>query len=151
MKKNKQFLIFGIMAIVFTIILINFAIPDKMKIKETDFQPQNPTAIGVPSTYQIDSFEISTIIINGSINSITKRDDTNSILVEIDPIDQGNLTIKIPKTMLKPLNDDYSKFLFFVLSDGEEITYEQLDSETIKINFKNNTQKIEIIGASRLN
>lgn len=103
------------------------------------------------STYQIDSFEVSTTIINGSINSITKLDDSNSILVELSPFNDGNLIIKIPKTMLKTIDDDYSKFSFFILTDGEETPYEEIDSETIKINFQNYTKKIEIIGASRLN
>ncbi|MFI5407306.1 MAG: hypothetical protein ACHQ1D_12450, partial [Nitrososphaerales archaeon] len=56
MQKNKQFLIFGIISIVFTIILINFAIPDKMKIKETDFQPQNPR----PPPTSLDEYGIET-------------------------------------------------------------------------------------------
>lgn len=149
--KNKQFLIFGIVAIILIIILIDFVISDKMEIKDNDLQTQNSDSLEGTHTYHIDSFEISTTVINGSIHSITKLDDSNSILVEIDPFDQGNLTIKIPKTMLKAINDDYSKFSFFVLSDGEEITYEQIDSETIKINFQNNTKKIEILGTSRLN
>jgi|CXWL01.1.fsa_nt_gi hypothetical protein len=153
MKKNKQFLIFGIVAIIFAVsfVLINFVISDKIEIRENDLQKLNPESVGVSSSYPIGSFKISTTIINGSINSITKLDDSNSILVEINSINQGDLTIKIPKTMLKAINDDYSKFFFFVLSDDEETNYEQIDPETIKINFQNNTKKIEIIGASRLN
>lgn len=132
-------------------ISINFIISDDIKNKENDLPTLNPDFIERSTIYQIGSFEIYATIVNGSINSITKLDDYNSIFVEISPFDQGDLTIKIPKTMLKAINDDYSKFSFFVLSDGEETIYEQIDFETIKINFQNNTKKIEILGTSRLN
>lgn len=151
--KNKQFLIFGTIAIILTIsfVLINLIISEKIENKENDLPTLNPDSIEGSAIYQIGSFEISTLIINGSINSVTKFDEYNLIFVEISPFDKGSLTIKIPKNILEAINDDYSKFSFFVLSDGEETIYEQIDSETIKINFQNNTKKIEILGTSRLN
>lgn len=149
---NKKFLIFGIVAIIITIsfFLLDLHISDRAETKSGS-KTLNPDSIPRSSTYQIDSFEISTTIINGSINSITKLDDSNSILVELSPFNDGNLIIKIPKTMLKAIDNDYSKFFFLILSDGEEIPYELIDTETTKINFQNHTKKIEIIGASRLN
>lgn len=136
--KNKLYLISGIAAsiIIISFISFNLLTSDHGEIK---------------FTYQIDSFKVPTTIVNGSINKITKHNDTNSILIEMNSSNQGYLIIQIPKTMLKALNDDYSKFYFFVISDGKETSYEQIDSETIKINFKKYTKKIEIAGASRLN
>lgn len=116
-----------------------------------DFEKMNSDSIMRSFTYQIDSFEVSVTIANGSINKITKLDDTNSIFIEMSSFNQGYLITHIPRTMLKALNDDYSKFSFFVISDGEETVYEQIDPETIKINFENNTGEIEIVGISKLN
>lgn len=151
--KNKTFLILGVIAIVIAASLVSFNLLN-LNQKETEEQEieksKSDSAIHY-FTYQIDSFEVPTTIVNGSINTITKNDDTNSILVEITTLNQGYLIIQIPKTMLKALNDDYSKFYFIIISDGEETSYEQIDAETIKINFKHNAKKIEIIGASQPN
>ena len=147
--KNKP-IIFGTAAtiIIVSIFLVNFMNSGKIEIPNNS---PNPDHNSKSSIYTVDSLQVSTKTINGSINNITKINDSNSIVVEINPLDKGYLLIKIPQKMLKAINDDYTKFSFFVISDGEETAYEQLDSETIKINFQNDTRKIEIIGASRLN
>ncbi len=151
--KKRVFLILAVAAIIITTSLVSFSWlnADHKKTEEPDSEKTKSDFVSRSFTYQIDSFEVPTTIVNGSINAITKIDHTNSILVEITPFNQGYLIIQIPKTMLKALNDDYSKFYFIVLSYGEETLYEQIDSETIKINFQNDTKKIEIVGASQPN
>lgn len=146
------FIIFGVAAIIVAASLVSLSLlnSDRQETKDHDSEKKLDPAPR-SFTYQIDSFEVPTTIVNGSINKITKLDEANSILVEITSSDQGYLIIQIPKTMLKALNDDYTKFYFFVISNDEETPYEQIDSETIKINFEKDTKKIEIVGASRLN
>lgn len=146
---NKIFLIIGIAAAFVTLFLILFAssISDTMTIDQHDSKSTTLRSF----TYRIDSFDIPTTIEGGSIRNITKLNHTNSILIEMDSFDSGYLIIKVPKTALQALNDDYSKFEFIVLSDNEEVTHEKIDPETIKINFEKNTKEIEIVGTSRLN
>jgi hypothetical protein len=83
--------------------------------------------------YEISSGEIQNVVLDCS---------TASILMHLDKVKTGNLTISIPKKML----DDEG---FIVLADGEEVsiqTQSDTESRTLFISLENN-KVVEIIAA----
>lgn len=103
------------------------------------------------------SFDVNFSIKGGAVKEITFSNTTNSLLVIIDSSMQGNLTLNIPRDLLdakmdycpprmtNPLDDG-----FFVLRDGEEIEYDEIQTtdtyRTLHIQFLDNSTKIEVIG-----
>lgn len=69
---------------------------------------------------------------------------SNSLIVSLSESDKGFLQILIQIGLLHLL--DQSPFTYFVLVDGEEVSFEQLSPILLKIPFEKNTKKIEIIG-----
>ena len=81
---------------------------------------------------------------------------TNSLLVKIDSMDIGNLTLGIPRNLIDAKFDYCPPRLanppddtFFVLLDGEEIAYDEIatttETRTLQIPFLENSTKIEVI------
>lgn len=141
--KRKTILISAIIATIMVVSLVSF----NLWTSDSKKSHSNSSSL----VYRVGSFDLNTTIVNGSINKITKLDDRNSILVEMGSFNQGYLIIQTPKILFKALNDDYDNLFFIILLDNEETSYEQVDPETIKIVFPNDSKEIEIVGTSKLN
>ena len=63
-------------------------------------------------------------ITGGKLLSITPDVDTNSLIISIDAVSDGSLTLTIPRSVLDATiggeDDD-----FFVLIDGEEVDFDE--------------------------
>jgi hypothetical protein len=81
---------------------------------------------------------------------------TNSLLVTINSIQQGSLTLNIPRDLIDakfdycpPHQTNPPDDTFLVLLDGEEIAYDEIattdESRTLQISFLQNSTKIEVI------
>ena len=87
-------------------------------------------------------------ITGGKLLGITPDSDANSLIISIDATDDGSLTLTIPRSILDAkingIDDD-----FFVLSDGEEVDFDETTTSTdriLTIPFPAGAEEIEIIG-----
>ena len=74
--------------------------------------------------------------------------DANSLIISIDAMDDGSITLTIPRSVLDATingaDDD-----FFVLVDGEEVDFDETvtsTDRTLTIAFPAGAEEIEIIG-----
>ena len=80
------------------------------------------------------SYDIS----NGRVTSATVNTNDNSIIININAMDDGILTIS-PSTSTQ-------KGIFMVLVDGEESDDAEINGNTVIVPFNAGTEQIEIIG-----
>jgi hypothetical protein len=102
------------------------------------------------------TFDVSYAIKGGIVEDMVFSNNTNSLLVKIDSIEQGSLTLNIPRDLIDAKFDYCTPRLanppddrFFVILDGEEIAYDEIvtthESRTLQIPFLENSTKIEVI------
>ena len=91
---------------------------------------------------------ISYEIINAKLINAIPDMDAVSLLIYIQTIDDGSITLTIPRSILDAsINEGDDEF--FVLVDGEEIDFEEITTSTdrtLTIDFSAGTEQIEIIG-----
>ncbi len=87
-------------------------------------------------------------ITNGKITNVIPDLDAVSLLIDIEAIDNGSITLTIPRSVLdSTINDNDDEF--FVLVDGEEVDFEEITTSTDRtliIEFLAGSEQIEIIG-----
>jgi predicted secreted protein with PEFG-CTERM motif len=87
-------------------------------------------------------------ITNGKITNVIPDLDAVSLLIDIEAIDDGSITLTIPRSVLdSTINDNDDEF--FVLVDGEEVDFEEITTSTdrtLTIEFLAGSEQIEIIG-----
>ena len=87
-------------------------------------------------------------ITNGKITNVIPDLDAVSLLIDIEAIDDGSITLTIPRSVLDAtINDNDDEF--FVLVDGEEVDFEEITTSTdrtLTIEFFAGSEQIEIIG-----
>ena len=87
-------------------------------------------------------------ITNGKIINVIPDLDAVSLLIDIEAIDDGSITLTIPRSVLDAtINDNDDEF--FVLVDGEEVDFEEITTSTdrtLTIEFSAGSEQIEIIG-----
>ncbi len=92
---------------------------------------------------------IGYVITGGKILSIMTDFDANSLIISIDAIDDGSLTLTIPRSVLDAVFENGDDDDFFVLVDGEEVDFDESTSSTdrtLTIEFSAGSEEIEIIG-----
>ena len=96
----------------------------------------------------VEGFGIGYQITGGSIISITPDIDQSSLIIEIKAVDDGELTITLPRELIDAkLNGEDDEF--FVLVDAEEVDFDETKTDldrTLTIGFFAGTEEIEIIG-----
>jgi predicted secreted protein with PEFG-CTERM motif len=102
------------------------------------------TTITIQGSTDLISYEIT----NGKVINAIPDMDAVSLLVHIESIDDGSITLTIPRSVLDAtINNGDDEF--FVLVDGEEVEFEEIitsTDRTLTINFLAGTEEIEIIG-----
>jgi predicted secreted protein with PEFG-CTERM motif len=102
------------------------------------------TTITIQDSTDLISYEIT----NGKLINVIPDMDAVSLLVYIESIDDGSITLTIPRSVLDAtINNGDDEF--FVLVDGEEVDFEEIitsTDRTLTINFLAGTEQIEIIG-----
>jgi len=120
---------------------------------ETTFEFGVTTGIGTtpPSgqSLTVEGFGIGYQISGGSVISITPDFDSHSLIIVIEAVDDGELTITLPREVIDAkLNGEDDEF--FVLVDAEEVPdYDEIVTETdrtLTIPFFAGSEEIEIIG-----
>lgn len=99
----------------------------------TDFEPQ---------------YDIS----GGIVTSMHTNPQSNSLIISLDAMSDGQITITLPRELIDFKSTDGTDEQFFTLVDGEEVWYTDVssdaDSRTITIEFMVGSSQIEIIGSS---
>jgi len=102
------------------------------------------TSVTVQDSTDLISYEIT----NGKLLNVIPDLDAVSLLIYIETIDAGSVTLTIPRSVLDAsINDGDDEF--FVLVDGEEVDFEEVTTSidrTLTIEFLAGTEQIEIIG-----
>ncbi len=96
----------------------------------------------------VEGFGIGYQITGGSIISITPDIDQSSLIIEIEAVDDGELTITLPRELIDAKIGDADDD-FFVLVDAEEVDFDETKTDsdrTLTIGFPAGTEEIEIIG-----
>jgi len=102
------------------------------------------TTLTIQDSTDLISYEIT----NGKIINVIPDLDAVSLLIDIEAIDNGAITLTIPRSVLdSTINDSDDEF--FVLVDGEEVYFEEITTSTdrtLTIEFLAGAEQIEIIG-----
>ena len=102
------------------------------------------TTIAVHDSTDLIFYEIT----NGKLKNVVPNMDDISLHVYIEAMDDGSITLTIPRSVLDAsINEGDDEF--FVLVDGEEVDFEEITTfmdRTLTIDFLAGTEQIEIIG-----
>ena len=102
------------------------------------------TTLTIQEATDLISYEIT----NGKITNVIPDLDAVSLLIDIEVINDGSITLTIPRSVLDAtINDKDDEF--FVLVDGEEVDFEEISTltdRTLTIEFLAGSEQIEIIG-----
>ena len=102
------------------------------------------TTLTIQDSTDLISYEIT----NGKITNVIPDLDAVSLLINIEAIDDGSITLTIPRSVLDAtINNGDDEF--FVLVDGEEVDFDEITTSTdrtVTIEFFAGSEQIEIIG-----
>lgn len=113
-------------------------------------QVGDQTPLREPVPVDGSEFKIKYLMSEGMIKQIYPDEDAKSLILQIDSVSNGTLAIKLPREVIdaKFGEDDDD---FFVVVDGEEVSFEETKSgneRTLSINYPAGAEEIEIIGTS---
>ena len=114
------------------------AVPDKTHSDHSDKAMHQDDVECGSSEVNIGGNCTSYDISSGHVLSATVNTNDNSVIINIDSIDDGTLTIS-PSTSTQ-------KGIFMVLVDGEESDDAEINGNTVIVPFNAGTEQIEIIG-----
>jgi len=77
-----------------------------------------------------------------SVTSITANADDDSVIIVIDAVDDGELSVQLHDKVIKAFDDGS----YFVLIDNEEVEFEQ-SGTSLTIPYEAGNEKIEIVGS----
>jgi predicted secreted protein with PEFG-CTERM motif len=103
------------------------------------------TTITVQKSTDLVGYEIT----NGKLINVIPDIDAKSLLIDIEALDDGSITLTIPRSVLDATINDNEDDEFFVLVDGEEVDFEEIitsTDRTLTIEFLAGSEQIEIIG-----
>lgn len=109
----------------------------KISIKGT--QPIQANDNNYSTQYQING---------GEIHSVKTDENANSLIISLKAINDGELTITIPRTLIDSKTDGHDDE-FFVLCDGVEVKFHETPTiidRTLTVSFKKYCEEIKIIG-----
>ena len=86
---------------------------------------------------------IYTDVTNGQVTSIIAKTTENSLIINIEPTDDGLLSFTTSDFLIRPFDDGN----FFVFVDGEEIESINYENKILTIPYTANTEKIEVYGS----
>ena len=97
-------------------------------------------------------FEPSHSIAGGTVLGMYTNPQYNTLIIDIEAMDDGSITITLPRALIDSVKADGMDDSFFVLVYGEEVEYTETatsdDSRTLIIDFMAGAETIEIIGTS---
>ena len=112
-------------------------------------------AIVTTEPYEVDAgshgtFDVEYTIKGGTVKNMVVDSEHFAVIVQIDTIDEGTITLDLPREFIGAEKQDGKDDIFIILIDGIEVAYQESvvnsDSRVITINFEEGDSDIEIIG-----
>ena len=126
--------------------ILSEIIPESVSPKEsTAMEVDFSNSLKLSDSDHVLSYDL----IGANLNNILPQPESNSLMILIDSMDDGSLSIALPRDVIDAKSSDGFDDSFFILIDGEEALFEETISETeriISVNFPAGTEKVEIIG-----
>jgi predicted secreted protein with PEFG-CTERM motif len=123
---------------------------------ESEFTYSPKSAVIKKTTiFEVDAgshgtFDVKYTIKGATIKDIMVNSDIFGLTVLIESVDEGVITLELPREFIGAEKQDKKDDIFIILIDGIEVEYEEKtvhsESRIITINFEPNDSKIEIIG-----
>jgi predicted secreted protein with PEFG-CTERM motif len=96
------------------------------------------------------TFDVEYTIKGGTVKNIIVDSEIFALIVQIDAIDEGTITLDLPREFIGAEKQDGKDDTFIILIDGIEVPYQESvvgsESRVITINFEQGDSDIEIIG-----
>jgi len=111
--------------------------------------------IETTTNFEVDAgsygtFDVKYTIRGGTVKDMIVDSDIFAIIVQIDSIDEGTITLDLPREFIGAKKQDGKDDTFIILIDGIEVAYQESvvhsESRVITINFEEGDSDIEIIG-----
>jgi predicted secreted protein with PEFG-CTERM motif len=121
---------------------------------EFSYSPKSAT-IEKTTNFEVNAGNHGTFDVKYTIKGATLKDivvDSNifGLTVIIEPIDEGTITLELPREFIGAEKQDGKDDIFIILIDGIEVKYKEAavhsESRIITIDFEPQDSKIEIIG-----
>ena len=96
------------------------------------------------------TFDVEYSVKGGTLKDITVDSNNFALIVEIESIEEGVITLDLPREFIDAKKQDGKDETFIILIDGIDATYLESStdakSRTVAINFEKEDKVIEIIG-----
>ena len=123
---------------------------------ETGFS-YTPKSESIETTepYEVDAgshgtFDVEYTIKGGTVENMIVDSEIFAVIVQIDAMDEGVITLDLPREFIGAEKQDGKDDTFIILIDGIEVAYEESvvhsESRVITIEFEQGDSDIEIIG-----
>ena len=121
---------------------------------EFNFSPKTEV-LKTTDNFEVDAgdfgtFDVEYTIKGGTVEDMIVDSENISLIVEIDSIDEGTITLDLPREFIDAEKQNGKDDVFIILIDGIEVPYEESirdkDSRILTINFEEGDSDIQIIG-----
>ncbi len=111
--------------------------------------------IETTTNFEVDAgshgtFDVEYTIKGGTVKDMIVDSEDFAIIVQIESIDEGTITLDLPREFIGAEKQDGKDDKFIILIDGIEVDYQEpavhSESRVITINFEEGDSDIEIIG-----
>lgn len=121
-------------------------IPESVTTEEsTTMQVDFSNSLKLSDSDHVLSYDLS----GANLKNILPKPDSNSLVISIDSMDDGSLSIALPRDVIDAKSSDGFDDSFFILVDGEEALFDEIISDTeriISVNLPAGTEQVEIVG-----
>ena len=126
-------------------------IPSEIIPESVSSEESISTQVDFSNSMKLSDFDhvLSYDLSGANLKNILVQPESNSLVILIDSLDDGSLSIALPRDVIDAKSSDGFDDSFFILVDGEEALFDETISETeriISVNFPTGTEQVEIIG-----
>jgi len=127
---------------------------DQVAEAEFSYTPKSEVIV-TTTNFEVDAgsygtFDVEYTIKGGTVENMVVDSNIFAIIVQIDSIDEGTITLDLPREFIGAEKQDGKDDTFIILIDGIEVAYQESvvhsESRVITINFEEGDSDIEIIG-----
>ena len=126
-------------------------IPSEIMPESVASEESNSTQVDFSNSIKLSDFDhvLSYDLSSANLKNILVQPESNSLVILIDSLDDGSLSIALPRDVIDAKSASGLDASFFILVNGEEALFDETISETeriISVNFPAGTEQVEIIG-----
>ena len=126
-------------------------IPSEIIPESVISEESNSTQVDFSNSIKLSDFDhvLSYDLSSANLKNILVQPESNSLVILIDSLDDGSLSIALPRDVIDAKSESGLDDSFFILVDGEEALFDETISDTeriISVNFPAGTEQVEIIG-----